>query len=391
LCPVLLLFLFAACTQTVEVTIDAPSSGWEVYGVDTVRVTCHPARYVSYVELLIDSAVVAVDTYPDPTYRLPWDVTQLREAGVHRVQARAISGSREYLSTELLATVGYRSRLALSGTDDRILIYRPDGFLEATMTPVRGINSAHARLTPGCNSVVFIANHKLYRAAVRSDSAQLLSEIENGIYSCDASPTSDRVVFEGYPAANAHLFTVDSLGNATQLTHDGDAVLIDSSLFTCTSNSNPVFSPDGQRIAYYRTSVCLVSGDPHEHETRENLFLMNANGSGLANLASGLGNVGGYTWTFDGRWLLYPDPEEPEIPAYAVNMSGHEVAVRGFSSSGMMCSPLDSSMIFVGSASTGLCQVRLAWTEDTLYVNGVPDTLAAGSFGRYLDWVRYEQ
>ena len=392
---VLLLCLFAGCTQTVEVTVNAPSSGWEVYGADTVRVTCHPARYVDYVELLIDSAVAGVDTYPDPSYAFVWDVTQLPEASVHTVRARAISGSKEYLSPELLATVGFRSRLLADVAGDSLWILRPDGARDTVFVPLAGASPTHPRFRPGCGSVVFVADHKLYERELPSASAALLDAIENGIYGCDASPVSAQVAYHGLPAATTHIFVKDGTGPRVQLTHDSDYVLIDSSRFTGTANTGPVFSPDGNRLAYYRESRCLVPGDPHEGETRQDAFVMSSSGGNPLNLTAAVDNgyFSGFTWTFDGKWVLFREGEDvtPQR-VLAANMSGHAVVISGFEPVAMAGSPDDSILVYIGSESARpLHALRLAWTADTIYATGQPSVLSSGPFLKYVDWVEYSR
>ncbi len=389
------MLLLAACTEKVEVTIQAPSD-WEVYGVDTIWVTCHPARNVNYVELLIDSVVAGVDTFPDPTYyTFQWDVRQLPEGSVHPVQARATSGSREYLSPELLATVGFRSRLIVDARDETLSVYLPNGELDATLVPLEHVLPSYPRFRPGCGSVVFIADHKLYETAVQYGQAKLLASVDNGIYSCDASPVSDLVAFEAYPAGTGHLFTQDSSGHRVQLTHDSDFVLIDSSRFTCVANSSPVFSPDGTRLAYYRKSRCLVPGDPHENETREDVFMMNSNGSNPVNLTAGVNDAyfSGFTWTFDGKWVLFRvGTAQTADSVLAANMGGRKVTALAVVPVAMACSPTDSTLIYVGTdLEQRLYSARLVWTDDTLYVGG-PEILLGGdeyAQRRYIDWANY--
>jgi len=395
LLAVLLLLLTVACTEKVEVTICAPSD-WELYGVDTIRVTCHPARNVSYVELLIDSAVAGVDTFPDPTYyTYQWDVRQLPEGGVHRLQARATSGSHEYLSSEKLAAVGFRSRIIVDGPDKTFSVYLPNGELDTTLVPLEHVLPAFPRFRSGCGSVVFIADHELYEVALPYGQAQLLATVGNGIYSCDASPASDLVAFEAYPAGTAHLFIQDSSGHRVQLTHDSDFVLIDSSRFTCVANSIPVFSPDGTRLAYCRKSRCLVPGDPHEGEYRQDAFVMNRDGSNPVNLTAGVDDLyfSGFTWTFDGKWVLFRvgTAQTPD-GVLAANMAGRTVTALAVLPVAMACSPTDSTLIYVGTdLEQRLYSVRLVWTDDTLYV-GRPGILLGGDAyaqRRYIDWASY--
>jgi len=393
----LLLLLFGACSQKVEVTVFAGS--WDqveqqyvVYGVDSVRVACRPFRDVYYVELLIDSIRVGVDTFPGPMSTFVWDASQLPEAGIHKLQARAISGSREYLSLELTATVGYRSRLLVDGSGDSLWVYRPDGRRDTGFVPLAGGDPVSSRFVVGCESVVFLSQKRLYGSAVPDAEAQPVDSVANGIYSCDASPVSHAKVFDGYPAGTAHLFYKDWFEPKVQLTHDSDYVLIDSSRFTCIDNTGPVYSPDGQRIAYYRRSKCLVAGDPHEGETRQDVFVMNRSGTSLANLTPGLDNgyFSGLTWTFDGRWVLFREGTNaaPER-VLAANLLGHAVEVAGLSPVVMACSPTDSTLVYIDAGDHRLRSEKLAWTADTLYPGDAGTVLTDGTFGSYIDWVKY--
>jgi hypothetical protein len=126
--------------------------------VDTVWVACQPFRNISYVELRIDGVVVGVDTFPGPASGFVWNVSQLPEAGVHRLQARAISGSREYLSREDSVWVGLRSRLIVDGSDKIFSVHRPDGVLEVVFIPMENADPSRPRLGTGCHSVVFFAD-----------------------------------------------------------------------------------------------------------------------------------------------------------------------------------------------------------------------------------------
>jgi hypothetical protein len=396
-----LLLLLGACSQEVEVTVFAGS--WDqveqqyvVYGVDSVRVACRPFRDIYYVELLIDGIRVGVDTFPGPMSTFAWDASQLPEAGIHKLQARAISGSREYLSPELPVMVGLRSRLIVDGPQWNLCVYYPDGKLQTSFAPIPDAFPSCPRLRPGCSSAVFIADHELYQKALSgSGQAELLAQVANGIYSCDASPVSDLVAFVGYPAGTAHLFTVDGFGNKSQLTHDSDFVIIDSSRFTCIENSVPVFSPDGTKLAYFRKSKCLVPGDPHESETRKDAFVMNSNGTNPVNLTAGVDDAdfSSFTWTFDGKWVLFRvgvggNPHG----VCAANMSGRAITGLFIPSGGVACSPVDSTLIYADPGLAGrLFWKKLGWTNDTIYADtaGLPLGVGATSYHQHIDWVKY--
>jgi hypothetical protein len=405
LLPVLVLLL-GACSQKVDVTILAPSdwkeNGWYLYETASINVKCRPGRNVDYVELLIDSVVVGADSYPDIysggyVYTFDWDVSQLPESSSHSLLARAFARGQEYMSSEVVARAGFRSRLIVDGLDKTFSVYRPDGKEESRFEPIANAYPFYPRFRPGCHSVVFVADRKLYEAPLGNNQAESLDGVPNGIYSCDASPVSDLVAFEGYPAATAHLFVKDGTGPKVQLTHDSDFVIIDSSRFTCITNSTPVFSPDGSKLVYYRKSKCLVTGDPHENDYREDVFLMNNNGTNPVNLTAGLDNAyfSGFTWTFDGKWVLFrvgagPTPDG----VVAVNMTGHAITGLNIGAVAMACSPDDSILAYVGlDLDHRLYTMKLGWTNDTLYVSGAGMPLGGDAYAQrsYIDWVKYSQ
>jgi hypothetical protein len=380
--------ILLVCTETIEVTIERPAV-WTVYGSDSIRVSCHPARTVDYVELLVDSVAVGRDSYP--TYVFGWDPAGLPEGSQHAVQASAVSGSHEFRSAEHLVTIGYHSRLVMDGPGESLWVYVPGGQRDTQFVPLDGGNPICPRFTPNCQSVVFLAHRNLYQARVGSNEADLLDSLGNGIFSCDAGRLGNLVVYEGMPAATSHLFLLGT-DSRTQLTHDSDAVLIDSSLFTCTANSNPAFSPNDNRIAFYRESKCLVPGDPHEGETRQDVFVMNRSGTELVNLTPHLGN--GYftslTWTFDGKWVLFREGATTPQAFYAANLQGKVVGVLGVVPMAMACSPLDSGLVFISPDNLHrLLKTTLTWSNDTLYADRPIEMLNNTSFDRYVDWEKY--
>jgi hypothetical protein len=58
----------------------------------------------------------------------------------------------------------------------------------------------------------------------------------------------------------------------------------------------------------------------------------------------------------------------------------------------MACSPTDSTLAYVGTGNEHrLYSVKLAWTADTLFVDGAGIMLSGQSLGSYIDWVKYSR
>jgi len=136
-----------------------------------------------------------------------------------------------------------------------------------------------------------------------------------------------------------------------------------------------------------------VPGDPYEGDTRQDAFVMSRDGSNPTNLTSEVGDgyFSGFTWTFDGRWVLFREGlDTTPDRVLAADLQGHAVEVTGLLPVVMACSPDDSTLVYVGTETEcHLPAAGLTWSGDTVHVSGAGSVLSQATFDRYLDWVKY--
>jgi Tol biopolymer transport system component len=133
---------------------------------------------------------------------------------------------------------------------------------------------------------------------------KLTSGFQNGAINPKWSPDSQQIIFTTRPFTFNHIVRVNADGSElTRLTSE-DAYYESAS-----------WSPDGQQIVF-------VASPEKTRGIREfaNIYIMNADGSGLINLTSGL-EIGAINpkWTQDGQQILF---NSIDYDYYAVNIDG---------------------------------------------------------------------
>jgi TolB protein len=198
------------------------------------------------------------------------------------------------------------SRLAFSSGGD-IYVINPDG-------------SGHARLTNGPSVASFRSwspdGSKIAFTSARNGSLELYVMNADGTNPTRLT-TPDSVVEPAWSRDWRKIVFARS-GDIYVMNADGTSV---TRLTSLGSSGQPAWSPDGTRVAFVRFTTMFIEGGYGGYRGNvddSDLYVMNADGSGVTRVASGsnegFGIFGGdlvaatYTapaWSADGRWLAF--------------------------------------------------------------------------------------
>jgi Tol biopolymer transport system component len=170
-----------------------------------------------------------------------------------------------------------------------------------------GVTATCARWVPEgtdiliTNDEAFSPDHPLRPAIVRSDGSdkrplEATRDLSFNLGCGDVSPDRRSIVVEG--------FTADGSQNGIYLVRasDGGGLRVVSESAPGESIGYPIFSPDGTRIAFFRTKAGVSP------QGAGALFTVDDDGTNLRRITPWGGAFMDQSWSPDGQWIIYQRP-----------------------------------------------------------------------------------
>jgi Tol biopolymer transport system component len=170
-----------------------------------------------------------------------------------------------------------------------------------------GVTTTCARWVPGgtdiliTNDEAFSPDHPLRPAIVHADGSgkrplEATRDPSFNLGCGDVSPDGRSIVVEG--------FTADGSQNGIYLVRasDGGGLRVVSESAPGESIGDPIFSPDGTRIAFFRTKAAFGP------QGAGALFTVDVDGSNLRRITPWGGAFMDQSWSPDGQWIIYQRP-----------------------------------------------------------------------------------
>lgn len=186
-----------------------------------------------------------------------------------------------------------------------IFVMNTDGAGIANLTDDPGRDDTDPSWSPDGTGILFAGNGNVYRMNVDGSGVTQLSDDPDRTDSNPVwAPDGSRILFHGREETSDGLFLMNSDGSGTvKLMDDAGA-----------SYSNASWSPDGSKILFRGSGLSGASGEG------SHIYMMNVDGSGLTNLTAGHeGDFYGFSspvWSPDGNRIAFTgrveDPEDSD-------------------------------------------------------------------------------
>ncbi len=215
---------------------------------------------------------------------------------------------------------------------DQICLINADGSNPRQLTDVKATNF-YASLSPDGQEVVFSSNRsgrfEIYSVDIHGNNLTKLTNNIGSLYAPEISPDGKTIVFTNHVNNRQSLWVMDRDGSNPHILTSGNLSEIDGSwssdgselafvsdrsgsnqLYTMDSNGGSAFqvtnlgdmggrndwSPDGSQLTFY--------AGPGKPTWDRNIYVINANGTGMTKLTNGGDNLGP-TWSPDGNWIAF--------------------------------------------------------------------------------------
>jgi Tol biopolymer transport system component len=190
-----------------------------------------------------------------------------------------------------------------------------------------GITATCARWLPGgtqiliTNDAAFSPDHPLRPAIVSADGSHLrpLEATKDRSFNLgcgDVSPDGRSIVLEG--------FTDDGSQNGIYVVRasDGGGLRVVSESAPGESIGDPIFSPDGRHIAFFRTKAGVSP------QGAGAIFTVDVDGSHLRRITPWGGAFMDQGWSPDGQWIVYQRPYGVLTMVHPDGSDPHDVPLR---------------------------------------------------------------